>query len=95
MAKVLDDVLEDTTQTDSIEDMEADQAQTKSPEPEAKPEDDLPEKYKGKSVKDIIAMHQEAEKLIGKQGSEVGELRRVVDDFIKTQTSKDLKTKEE
>jgi len=95
MAKVLDDVLEDTTQTDSIDDMEAKLAQTDDQDPEPKPEDDLPEKYKGKSVKDIIAMHQEAEKLIGKQGSEVGELRKVVDDFIKTQTSKDLKTKEE
>lgn len=95
MARVLDDVLEDTTQTDSIDDMEAKLAQTDDQDPEPKPEDDLPEKYKGKSVKDIIAMHQEAEKLIGKQGSEVGELRKVVDDFIKTQTSKDLKTKEE
>ena len=54
-----------------------------------KVEEDLPEKYKGKSAKEIIAMHQAAEKLIGKQGSEVGELRRVVDDFIKTQTSKE------
>jgi len=52
-------------------------------------EEELPEKYKGKSAKEIAAMHQAAEKLIGKQGSEVGELRRVVDDFIKTQTSKE------
>ena len=49
-------------------------------------EDDLPEKYRGKSVKDIIAMHQNAEKLLGKQSSEVGELRKVVDNFIQTQT---------
>ena len=95
MAKVIDEVFEDSTQTDSIDDLAANLAQPNEPEPEPKPEDDLPEKYKGKSVKDIIAMHQEAEKLIGKQGSEVGELRKVVDDFIKTQTSKDLKTKEE
>ena len=32
-------------------------------------EDDLPEKYKGKSAKEIAEMHQQAEKLIGKQGS--------------------------
>lgn len=95
MAKVLDDVLEDTTPTDSLDDMDVDNMQTTPPADDVKPEDDLPEKYKGKSVKDIIAMHQEAEKLIGKQGSEVGELRKVVDDFIKTQSSKDLKTKEE
>jgi hypothetical protein len=49
-------------------------------------EEDIPEKYKGKSVKDIVRMHQEAEKALGKQGSEVGELRRIVDDFVKAQT---------
>lgn len=47
----------------------------------------LPEKYQGKDVKDIIAMHQNAEKLVGKQSQEVGELRRIVDDFIQAQTS--------
>jgi hypothetical protein len=47
---------------------------------------DLPDKYRGKSAKDIARMHQEAEKALGRQGSEVGELRRLVDDFIKSQT---------
>lgn len=67
------------------------------PEPPVEKEevvDDLPEKYKGKSAKEIVEMHQAAEKLIGKQGSEVGELRRVVDDFIKTQTSREAQTTE-
>lgn len=49
-------------------------------------EDELPDKYRGKSIQDIVAMHQNAEKLLGKQSSEVGELRKVVDDFIRTQT---------
>lgn len=49
-------------------------------------EEELPEKYRGKSAKEIAQMHMEAEKLIGRQGSEVGELRRVVDDYIKAQT---------
>lgn len=51
-------------------------------------EEETPEKYKGKSVHDVIRMHQEAEKLIGRQGSEVGELRHIVDDFIRSQTQK-------
>jgi len=89
MAKVLDDVLESNTITDSLDDP-IQQEEVYTPPVE----DDLPEKYRGKTPKEIIAMHQEAEKLIGKQGSEVGELRKVVDDFIKTQTSKDLKTQE-
>jgi hypothetical protein len=50
------------------------------------PVEDIPEKYRGKDLKEIIRMHSEAEKLIGRQGSEVGELRRIVDDFIKAQT---------
>ena len=63
-----------------------DYAQTEE-EPEEVPEvEDLPEKYQGKDVKDIVAMHQNAEKLLGKQSQEVGELRKVVDDFIRAQT---------
>jgi hypothetical protein len=51
---------------------------------ELQEKDSLPDKYKGKSVAEIVQMHQEAEKLVGRQSSEVGELRRVVDHFIKT-----------
>ena len=50
-------------------------------------EEDLPEKYRGKSLKDIVFMHQEAEKALGRKGSEVGELRKVVDEYIKSQIS--------
>lgn len=57
--------------------------------------DDLPEKYKGKSAKEIAEMHQQAEKLIGKQGSEVGELRKIVDDFISAQSLKESQTEVE
>ena len=56
------------------------------PEVEVQEEEDIPDKYRGKEVKDIIAMHQNAEKLVGKQSQEVGELRRIVDDFIQAQT---------
>lgn len=55
-------------------------------EPEVQKEE-LPEKYQGKSMEEIVKMHQEAEKLLGKQSSEVGELRKVVDDFISAQLS--------
>ena len=45
-------------------------------------EQSLPEKYQGKSLEEVVQMHQEAEKLLGRQSSEVGELRKVVDDYI-------------
>jgi hypothetical protein len=46
----------------------------------------VPEKYQGKSLEEVVQMHQEAEKLLGRQSSEVGELRKVVDDYISVQT---------
>jgi hypothetical protein len=47
----------------------------------------LPDKYRNKSAKEIAQMHMEAEKLIGRQGSEVGELRKIVDEYIRTQAA--------
>ena len=46
----------------------------------------IPEKYQNKSLEEVVQMHQEAEKLLGRQSSEVGELRKVVDDYISSQT---------
>jgi len=65
-----------------------------TPEPEVE-EDDIPEKYQGKDIKDIVQMHQEAEKLLGRQSSEVGELRKIVDDFVKSQINATSPQKEE
>lgn len=61
---------------------------------EPAPDDDVPEKYRGKSAKEIARMHMEAEKALGRQGSEVGELRRLVDDFIKAQTVSKVQQKQ-
>lgn len=86
---LIEEVLNDEP-TNSLEELEAEGTEEQVQEPE----DDLPEKYRGKTAKEIALMHQEAEKLIGKQGSEVGELRKVVDDFIKTQSLKEAKQEE-
>lgn len=61
----------DTTLTDEVE-------QPQEPQ--------VPEKYAGKSLEQVVQMHQEAEKLLGRQSTEVGDLRRVVDDYITNQT---------
>ena len=81
-----DEPLQDDEEYSPIDEGEEQQA-THDEEPvQEDDEDDIPDKYKGKSVKEIVRMHQEAERAIGKQGSEVGELRRIVDDFVKAQT---------
>ncbi len=69
------------------------------PQPEVKeePKSEVPDKYRGKSLEDIIRMHQEAEKLIGKQAQEVGEVRKLADELLKQQlsTTQQATTKEE
>jgi len=67
--------------TQPIESVEAVEAEEQPQE-----EPNIPEKYRGKSLEEVVQMHQEAEKALGKQGSEVGELRKVVDEFITEQS---------
>ena len=49
----------------------------------------VPEKYKGKSLDDIVRMHQEAEKMIGRQAQEVHEVRSLADQLLKRQLESD------
>ena len=90
--------LQEETQEEGITELE--QGQGTIPEPteqavdnteEIAKEPDLPEKYRGKSLEEVVRMHQESEKLIGRQAQEVGENRRLLDQFIKQQ----LETKQE
>ena len=88
MARIIEE------RTEVIEDPETQETQETeelSPETEEttleQEEPEIPQKYQGKSTAEIVRMHQEAEKLLGKQSSEVGELRKVVDDYIQTQLS--------
>lgn len=92
MANFIDETFEENNdeqqETADVTELEQQEEQVVDQEaPEQAPEeDDLPEKYKGKSAKEIAKMHMEAEKALGRQGSEVGELRRLVDDYIRSQT---------
>ena len=52
---------------------------------ETKPK--LPKLYEGKSLEDVIRMHQDANSMIGKQAEEVGEVRRLADELLKQNLS--------
>jgi hypothetical protein len=56
---------------------------------------ELPEKYRDKSLDEIVRMHQEAEKLIGKQAQEVGEVRKLADELIKQNLGSRQQTRQE
>jgi len=73
----------DQIEQNEVNEIQQEAAEVEQPQPE---EPKVPEKYQGKSLEEVVQMHQEAEKLLGRQSSEVGELRKVVDDYISTQT---------
>ena len=80
-ATLIDERQEEET-TDQLDTQDT----TETPQEEEQPQkSELPEKYRGKSVEDLVQMHQELEKFSGKQSTEVGELRKLVDEHIQTQ----------
>lgn len=51
--------------------------------PEAAPQEpEVPEKYRGKSVMDLIEMHRNAEKALSRQGQDLAEQRRLTDQIL-------------
>jgi len=83
---------EEDIEFDNIEEQEQEQEteaqeQVEKPEQETNPEPEIPEKYRNKSLEEIIKMHQESEKLIGRQAQEVGEARKLADQLIQRELS--------
>ena len=87
-ARLIDEREEEETELKEGEEVQSLEQQETLPEQveEPEPEEELPAKYQGKSLQDVVQMHQEAEKALGRQSGEVGELRQVVDQFIQSQT---------
>ncbi len=72
---------------------ELDEIETEQSEPaEAAPE--LPEKFRGKSVEDIISSYQNLEKDYGRQGRELGELRKMADQILTQQLAEQTSAKD-
>jgi hypothetical protein len=65
--------------------LDAEEAKLDAVIDQGKPE--LPDRYRNKSLEDIVKMHQEAEKVIGRQAQEVGEVRKLADELIKQNLS--------
>lgn len=75
---LVEGVNENDSELNAVEELVNEVAKAKE---EDKPK--VPSKYEGKTMEDIIQMHQEAEKLIGRQAQEVGEVRRLADELLK------------
>ena len=88
MAKIIEPERQQDNKDDQQLEMFA-QVEEQQETPTEVQEPEIPDKYKGKSAEELVQMHQEAEKLLGRQSSEVGELRKVVDTYIQTQLTED------
>ena len=49
------------------------------------PEPTIPEKFAGKSTEELVEMYQNVEKMMGKQASEVGEQRKLIQSLMESQ----------
>jgi hypothetical protein len=49
------------------------------------PESTIPEKFAGKSTEELVEMYQNVEKMMGKQASEVGEQRKLIQSLMESQ----------
>jgi hypothetical protein len=72
------------TENQEVEEVQADLVQEDT-ELETQPESTVPEKYAGKSLEEVIEMHQNAERILGKQGMEVGHQRKLIETLMSSQ----------
>lgn len=86
----IQDVEQDSLTVDEPAAEQAEGTQQAATEAEApiQAEDELDMKYRGKNVSDIAKMHREAEKLIDRQAREVGEIRKLADELLRSQLMK-------
>lgn len=71
-------VAEQVTETQEVTQDVQEQVVEEQTTPEYVP----PEKYAGKTLEDVINMHQNAEKVLGKQGQEVGQQRQLIEQLM-------------
>ena len=80
---------ESITETQEVQEEPVQEVETEAAgnvEAEAKQtEHEIPQKYAGKSIQEVIEMHQNVEQAFGKQGAEVGEQRKLIQSLLEAQ----------
>ena len=56
---------------------------------------EIPSKFQGKSVEEIVSSYENLEKELGRKGQEIGELRQLTDQILKQQVTTQTETAEE
>lgn len=76
--------------TEGVGELEVVQEQIQQEEKAA----EVPEKYRGKTVEQIVQMHQATEKTLSRQGQELGEVRKLADELLRAQLAKKAEEKQ-
>lgn len=87
-------IIEEESFDPTLNTIDEEQPQEETPSQEQTQQESIvekvfPDKYKDKSLEDIVKMHQEAEKMIGRQAQEVHEVRSLADQLLKRQLETD------
>ena len=86
---------EPITETQEIQEESVKEVEVEGNIPESEQaEFDIPKKYAGKSMQEVIEMHQNVEQAFGKQGSEVGEQRKLIQSLLEAQNKQNTTIKE-
>lgn len=90
MSILVDDINEEGP--GDIEALKRDLAESQAPaETESEPEaPELPEKYRNKSLEDIVEMHRNAESELGRRANELGQYKKLTDELLDLKRRQDL-----
>ena len=72
--------------TEAVKRQPAESVEREVPEQESA----LPEKYRGKSVEDVVEMHRNAESELGRRSNELGQYKRLTDELLDLKRRDDL-----
>ena len=94
VSKIVEPEVEETQETNEEDTLETlaiqDEAEETVEEPEQ--EQELPQKFQGKSANEIAEAYENLEKELGRKGQEIGELRKLTDSFLQTQITHNKET---
>ena len=79
------DPIEDNGTDEDYTSLEQETGSISEEEEEQSTEYEVPDKFQGKSVEDIVNSYAALEKELGRKGQEIGELRKLSDEFLKSQ----------
>lgn len=91
MAEMIDQIEDEVSEIDAVDHQDREAEVSEAPQPDQQQADDLPDEFKGMSVRELANIAKHARKEMGRQANELGEVRRLADELLRSQ----LKPKQE